>query len=135
MRVNQQNHYKIMTRKSVKQFFGNLRNRSSEIKNLMASMDIEQENLSIESELMESDIDIITANDYETLFMYKNTLKERKTLYVAKELQDKLAEIVMSMRNRDMTIGVYVENIIQHHFEMYKDEINALSEAKFKKLL
>lgn len=124
-----------MTRKSVKQFFGNLRNRSSEIKNLMASMDIEQENLSIESELMESDIDIITANDYETLFMYKNTLKERKTLYVAKELQDKLAEIVMSMRNRDMTIGVYVENIIQHHFEMYKDEINALSEAKFKKLL
>lgn len=34
-----------------------------------------------------------------------------------------------------MTIGIYVENIILHHFEVYKDEINRLNELKFKKLL
>ncbi len=50
--------------------------------------------------------------DYELLFICRNTLKNRKTNYIAKELQDTLAEIVMSMRNRDMTIGIYVENII-----------------------
>jgi len=44
-------------------------------------------------------------------------------------------EIVMSMRNRDMTIGIYVENIILHHLETYKDEINRLAEMKFRKLL
>ena len=73
--------------------------------------------------------------DYESLFICRNTLKNRKTIYIAKELQDKLAEIVMSMRNRDMTIGIYVENIILHHFEIYKDEINKLAEMKFKKVL
>lgn len=73
--------------------------------------------------------------DYESLFIFKNDLKERKTIYIAKEMQDKLAEIVMSMKNRDMTIGIYVENIIQHHFEVYKNEINQLNELKFKKLL
>ena len=73
--------------------------------------------------------------DYESLFICRNTLKNRKTIYIAKELQDTLAEIVMSMRNRDMTIGIYVENIILHHLETYKDEINRLAEIKFKKLL
>ena len=73
--------------------------------------------------------------DYESLFICRNTLKNRKTIYIAKELQDKLAEIVMSMRNRDMTIGIYVENIILHHLETYKDEINRLAEMKFRKLL
>lgn len=73
--------------------------------------------------------------DYESLFICRNTLKNRKTIYIAKELQDTLTEIVMSMRNRDMTIGIYVENIILHHLETYKDEINRLAEMKFKKLL
>ena len=73
--------------------------------------------------------------DYESLFICRNTLKNRKTIYIAKELQDTLAEIVMSMRSRDMTIGIYVENIILHHLETYKDEINRLAEMKFRKLL
>ena len=73
--------------------------------------------------------------DYESLFICRNALKNRKTIYIAKELQDTLAEIVLSMRNRDMTIGIYVENIILHHLETYKDEINRLAEMKFKKLL
>ena len=73
--------------------------------------------------------------DYESLFICRNALKNRKTIYIAKDLQDTLAEIVMSMRNRDMTIGIYVENIILHHLETYKDEINRLAEMKFKKLL
>ena len=41
----------------------------------------------------------------------------------------------MSTRNRDVTIGIYVENIILHHLETYKTEINRLAEMKFKKLL
>lgn len=64
--------------------------------------------------------------DYESLFICRNTLRNRKTIYIAKELQDTLAEIVMSMRNRDMTIGIYVENIILHHLEIYKDEFKQI---------
>lgn len=77
----------------------------------------------------------ITKGDFESLFMVKNNLKERKTVYIAKELQDTLTDIVMSMKNREMTLGIYVENIILHHLELYKEEINSLSEQKFKKPL
>lgn len=78
---------------------------------------------------------MVAKGDYESLFICRNTLKNRKTIYIAKELQDTLAEIVMSKRNRDMTIGIYVENIILHHLDTYKDEINRLAEMKFRKLL
>ncbi|WP_042371955.1 DUF3408 domain-containing protein [Bacteroides neonati] len=77
----------------------------------------------------------VSKGDYETLFIFKNDLKERKTIYVAKEVQEKLAEIVMSMKKQEITIGIYVENIILHHFEMYKDEINTLYESKIQKPL
>ena len=64
-----------------------------------------------------------------------DTYNSSNSRYITKELQETLAEIVMSMRNRDMTIGIYMENIILHHLETYKDEINRLAEMKFKKLL
>lgn len=78
---------------------------------------------------------VVSKGDYESLFVVKNDLKERKTIYIAKELLGKLTDVIMSMKNREMTIGIYVENIVLHHFEMYKDEINSISETKFKKPL
>lgn len=73
--------------------------------------------------------------DYESLFLSKNNLTLRKSIYLADELRDKVSQVVMSMRNREMTVGMYVENIILHHFQTYKSEINTLCEQKCKKLL
>ncbi|MFI3293239.1 MAG: DUF3408 domain-containing protein [Rikenellaceae bacterium] len=73
--------------------------------------------------------------DYESQFMGKSNLGEKKNIYIARSLKDKLSDIVASMRNRELTIGVYVENIITAHFETHKDEINALADSKRTKLL
>ena len=73
--------------------------------------------------------------DYISLFMHRNDLYDRKAIYISRELQDKLSEIVLFMRKREMTLGMYVENILLKHLEDYKEEINRLSEKNFKKLL
>ena len=73
--------------------------------------------------------------DYISLFMHRNDLYDRKAIYISKELQDKLSEIVLFIRKREMTLGMYVENILLKHLEDYKEEINRLSEKTFKKLL
>ena len=73
--------------------------------------------------------------DYISLFMHRNDLYDRKAIYISKELQDKLSEIVLFIRKREMTLGMYVENILLKHLEDYKEEINRLSEKNFKKLL
>ena len=77
----------------------------------------------------------VTKGDYISLFMHRNDLFDRKAIYISKELQDKLAEIVLFIRKREMTLGMYVENILLKHLEDYKEEINWLSEQNFKKLL
>lgn len=73
--------------------------------------------------------------DYISLFMHRNDLYDRKAIYISRELQDKLSEIVLFIRKREMTLGMYVENILLKHLEDYKEEINRLSEKNFKKLL
>lgn len=73
--------------------------------------------------------------DYISLFMHRNDLYDRKAIYISKELQDKLSEIVLFIRKREMTLGMYVENILLKHLEDYKEEINRLSEKNFKKFL
>ena len=73
--------------------------------------------------------------DYISLFMHRNDLYDRKAIYISKELQDKLSEIVFFIRKREMTLGMYVENILLRHLEDYKEEINRLSEKNYKKLL
>lgn len=72
---------------------------------------------------------------YISLFMHRNDLYDRKAIYISKELQDKLSEIVLFIRKREMTLGMYVENILLKHLEDYKEGINRLSEKNFKKLL
>ena len=76
-----------------------------------------------------------TKGDYISLFMHRNDLYDRKAIYISRELQDKLSEIVLFIRKREMTLGMYVENILLKHLEDYKEEINRLSEKNFKKLL
>lgn len=73
--------------------------------------------------------------DYISLFMHRNDLYDRKAIYISRELQDKLSEIVLFIRKREMTLGMYVENILLKHLEDYKEEINRLSGKNFKKLL
>ena len=73
--------------------------------------------------------------DYISLFMHRNDLYDRKAIYISRELQGKLSEIVLFIRKREMTLGMYVENILLKHLEDYKEEINRLSEKNFKKLL
>ena len=73
--------------------------------------------------------------DYISLFMHRNDLYDRKAIYISRELQDKLSEIVLFIRKREMILGMYVENILLKHLEDYKEEINRLSEKNFKKLL
>lgn len=70
--------------------------------------------------------------DYESSFLFRNDLKERKTIYVAREMQTKLTKIVEMMHSQELTVGMYVENIITHHFELYKDEINRLCQSRYE---
>ena len=71
--------------------------------------------------------------EYKTLFLRTKEFKDRKSIYISKEMQQKIAHIAGMLMGRELSIGAYIENVMAHHFETYKDEIDALYESGFKK--
>jgi len=75
----------------------------------------------------------IEQSDYRETFFEKVDLTDRQSLYISRETHLTLLSVVNMIGGHKASISSYVENIILHHFEDHKDEINNLYETKFKK--
>lgn len=72
--------------------------------------------------------------DYETIFLQRNELKARQSVYISKEIHEKVSRIVNVLGGKDLSVGGYIDNVLSQHFETYMDEINALYDKKYEKL-
>lgn len=72
--------------------------------------------------------------DYETTFLQRNELKARQSVYISKEIHEKVSRIVKVLGGRDLSVGGYIDNVLSQHFETYMDEINALYDIRYEKL-
>lgn len=71
--------------------------------------------------------------DYESTFLNRNELKNRQGLYIDKENYEVLQTLVRSIRTERLSVSGLVDNIINHHIELYGDEINRIYEENVKK--
>lgn len=67
-----------------------------------------------------------TVTDYKEAFLVRNNLKDRECVYISNTLLETISQIVGVMKRKELTSGIYIENILRHHFETYKDDINKL---------
>ena len=74
-----------------------------------------------------------TAVDYSELFLGRYELDSRQGLHVEKETIATIKRIVHSIGDPRLTVSGFVENVLKHHFEIYKEEINSLFEGKLRK--
>ncbi|MCS2584527.1 DUF3408 domain-containing protein [Bacteroides sp. BFG-551] len=73
--------------------------------------------------------------DFKTLFFSRMELEDRQPLYVSRKVHERITAIVNEVGGRKATVSSYVENIMLHHLETFKAEIDKLYEDKFKHLL
>ena len=73
--------------------------------------------------------------DFKTIFFSRMELEDRQPLYVSREIHERITAIVNEVGGRKSTVSSYVENIMIHHLETFKAEIDKLYEDKFKHLL
>jgi hypothetical protein len=73
------------------------------------------------------------AIDYESLFLFRNELRDRQGLYISRENYEILQTLVRSIRNERLSVSGLVDNIISHHIEMYGDEINRIYDENSRK--
>lgn len=68
----------------------------------------------------------ITIPDFEQTFLVPQDIRNRAYLYVSGATKQKILEVIRKLGNDRMSVTSYVENILHHHLELYKDEINRL---------
>lgn len=73
--------------------------------------------------------------DFKATFFSRMELEDRQPLYVSRKVHERITAIVNEVGGRKSTVSSYVENIMLHHLETFKAEIDKLYEDKFKHLL
>lgn len=68
----------------------------------------------------------VTLPDYESTFLKSKTVRHRMTVSISENTKKKLSAVVQYLGTLDLSISGLVENILSHHLDLYRDEINRL---------
>lgn len=70
--------------------------------------------------------------EYENLFFKEAAVKTRsgKVVYIRKEYHDRILKIVRVIGENEFSLFGYLDNILEHHFNTYQDEITELYRKK-----
>lgn len=70
--------------------------------------------------------------EYENLFFKEASIKTRngKVVYIRKEHHDRIMKIVRVIGENEFSLFHYLDNILEHHFNTYQDEITKLYRKK-----
>jgi hypothetical protein len=72
------------------------------------------------------------AQDYESLFLKRKAGALRRQIYISSSLYEKIGSFLPVIAGR-LSITGYIDNILTHHLEQYRDDINGLYEKKSQK--
>lgn len=72
--------------------------------------------------------------NYKGVFLGKRAAVVKRQTYISAALFTKITEITAVIAN-NITLPTFLDNVLEHHLETYKDEINELYEIKTKKPL
>lgn len=67
---------------------------------------------------------------YEEIFLRRGVVSERSAVYVSTETKRRLTEVVRRLGWSSISLTTYVENILSHHLELFRGEINRLYRQK-----
>ena len=71
--------------------------------------------------------------DYESLFIRTAngiTAREGKTVYIRKQYHDRILKIVQVIGRNELSLFSYLDNVLEHHFASFQDEITTLYNRK-----
>jgi hypothetical protein len=71
--------------------------------------------------------------DYESLFIREPggiTAREGKTVYIRKQYHDRILKIVQVIGGNDLSLFSYLDNVLEHHFALFQEEITTLYNKK-----
>lgn len=69
---------------------------------------------------------------YEACFFreIQNKTRDRKPVYIRKEFHERIIRIVQVIGENDYSLFDYLNNVLEHHFDTYQNEITELYSKK-----
>jgi hypothetical protein len=74
------------------------------------------------------------SKNYGGVFLAKRPAVPKRQTYISAALFTKISEIMAVVAN-DLTLPTFLDNVLEHHLETFKDEINELYDTKTKRPL
>lgn len=66
---------------------------------------------------------LASAVQYRKVFLKPKIFRTRQCVYISLINQEIISTLIRMMGDREITIGGYIDNILDQHFRIYKDEI------------
>ena len=66
----------------------------------------------------------------EQTFLCDHDVRHRSNLYASEEIKRKLLDVVQLLGRGNLSLTAYVDNILRHHLEYYREEINRLHKQR-----
>lgn len=75
------------------------------------------------------------AEDYASRFLKNTSSEARQCVYIDRRLHRKITTLVGIAGNRRFTVGSFIDNVLEQHFEQYRAEIRSLCSKGLNKIL
>lgn len=77
------------------------------------------------------------ADDYETLFFSnpESNARNGKSVYIRPEFHERLTRIVQVIGEDKISLYAYLDNVLQHHFKEFGEQIKTSFDDKYKPIL
>ncbi|MDR2900639.1 MAG: DUF3408 domain-containing protein [Treponema sp.] len=84
---------------------------------------------------MNNQKELLNAAGYEEQFLQSKELKIRQCVYISRDTQETIANMLRLVGQRGLTIGAYIDTVLQRHIQEHKDEINELYYKNLDKVI
>ncbi|MFR9547065.1 MAG: DUF3408 domain-containing protein [Rikenellaceae bacterium] len=61
--------------------------------------------------------------EYRQMFLTPPKIVDRQTIFISRELRDRIDRIVRQIGDRKLSVSGFVQNVLHHHLEMYREDI------------
>ena len=68
----------------------------------------------------------VSSESYDAAFLKRNEIKIRQCVYISREIHKRISRIVSVLAKHELTVGGYIDLILERHLEENQEEINVL---------
>ena len=71
--------------------------------------------------------------NYKAVFFQKRTICNRQSVYISGEIQKRIMQIVGVITGKQISIGNFIDNVLEEHLNMHNDVLSALYREEMQK--